>query len=146
MDLALELARQAYAMNEVPVGALVVLDERVLSEAHNRCIVDTDPCAHAEVIALRQAAASHNNYRLEGATLYVTLEPCLMCCGALLQSRIQRLVYGAREPRTGAVVSVHDSLRVAGVTHHIAITEGIRADESKQLLNRFFETRRVNHE
>lgn len=142
MDMALELAQQAHTMNEVPVGALVVLNEQVIGKAHNRCIADTDPSAHAEVLALRQAAASINNFRLDGATLYVTLEPCLMCCGTLLQSRIARLVYGAREPRTGGVVSVHESLRLPGIDHHVAISEGILAEESAAMLRSFFEKRR----
>ncbi len=139
---ALQLAQQADALDEVPVGALVVLEGRVVGTGHNRCVTDTDPSAHAEVIAIRHAASSLNNFRLDGATLYVTLEPCLMCCGALLQSRIARLVYGAREPRTGGVVSVHESLRLQGVDHHVAITEGICADQSAALLHGFFQRRR----
>lgn len=142
MAMALELAQQAHAMDEVPVGALVILNNKIIGKGHNRCMADTDPSAHAEVLALRQAAASVKNFRLDGATLYVTLEPCLMCCGALLQSRIARLVYGAREPRTGGVVSVHESLRLPGIDHHVAITEGICADESAAMLRSFFDERR----
>ncbi len=139
---ALQLAQQADALNEVPVGALVVSKGRVVGTGYNRCVADTDPSAHAEVLALRMAATTLDNFRLDGATLYVTLEPCLMCCGALLQARIARLVFGAREPRTGGVVSVHESLRLHGVDHHVAITEGVCADESAELLRLFFERRR----
>lgn len=142
MDRALELAGQAYALGEVPVGAVLVLNKTIVGEGYNRCTIDSDPSAHAEVIALRKAASAHNNFRLDGSTLYVTLEPCLMCCGALLQSRVLRLVYGAREPRTGAVVSVHESLRLRGVDHHVAISEGIRHQESVALLQTFFKQRR----
>ncbi|MFK8080632.1 MAG: tRNA adenosine(34) deaminase TadA [Granulosicoccus sp.] len=142
MDRALKLARQAFSLGEIPVGAVVVLDGKTLGEGHNRCVMDTDPSAHAEVVAMRFAAKAHKNYRLDGATLYVTLEPCLMCCGALLQSRVKRLVYGVREPRTGGVVSVHESLRLPGVDHHVAITEGIRAHQSAELLSQFFKDRR----
>lgn len=142
MEQALELAQRAYDLEEIPVGALVVRNDKVLAVAHNRCILNTDPCAHAEVLAIRDAAVSVNNSRLDGATLYVTLEPCLMCCGAILQARIARLVYGAREPRTGAVVSVHDSFRLPGVDHHVAISEGVNAQHSEDLLKAFFKSRR----
>lgn len=142
MERALELARCAYDLNEVPVGALLVRDNKVLAAAHNRCVLDSDPCAHAEVLAIRNAAQCVNDCRLDNATLYVTLEPCLMCCGAILQARIARLVYSAREPRTGAVVSVHDSLRLPGVNHHVAISEGIKAIDSETLLKTFFKSKR----
>ena len=142
MDRALELARQAGSVNEVPVGALVVLEGQIVASAGNRCVSEHDPCAHAEVLALREAARTLQTCRLDKATLYVTLEPCLMCCGALLQSRIARLVYGAREPKTGAVVSVHESLRLQGVSHHVAITEGVHAAQSTELLQSFFRLRR----
>jgi len=142
MARALELAREAGKLGEIPVGAVLVLNGQVLGEGYNRCVLDTDPSAHAEVIAMRRAAQARQSFRLDGAQLYVTLEPCLMCCGAILQSRTGRLVFGAREPRTGGVVSVHESLRLPGVNHHVAITEGIRADESAELLRKFFNERR----
>lgn len=142
MEQALELAHCAHDLNEIPVGALLVRDNTVLAAAHNRCVLDTDPCAHAEILAIRNAALSIDDYRLDNTTLYVTLEPCLMCCGAILQARIARLVYGAREPRTGAVVSVHDSLRLPGVNHHVAISEGVKAMESQIILKAFFKLKR----
>ena len=139
MEQALVLANQAFDSGEVPVGAIVVLGDNVLGTGCNRCVNDHDPSAHAEVIALRRAALNRKNFRLDGATLYVTLEPCLMCCGAVLQSRVARIVYGAREPRTGAVVSVHDAFRLPQIDHHVAITEGVCAEESASLLKAFFE-------
>lgn len=142
MRMALAGAQMAYAMNEVPVGAVLVHESEVVATGYNRCATDNDPSAHAEVVALRSAATALRSYRLDGATLYVTLEPCLMCCGTLLQARVARLVYGAREPRTGAVVSVHESLRMPGVRHHVAITEGVLADESATLMQAFFDAKR----
>lgn len=143
MREALALADAAALAGEVPVGALVVMDGAVLGRGHNRSLADHDPSAHAEVIALREAAASIGHFRLDGATLYVTLEPCLMCCGALLQARIGRLVFGAREPRTGAVVSVFDTLMAPGQTHHVAIDEGVLKSECAARLQRFFERLRA---
>lgn len=138
MQQALSLARDAAEQGEVPVGSLVVMDSAVLGVGMNRCVMDHDPSAHAEVVALRDAARTHKNFRLDGATLYVTLEPCLMCCGALLQARIARLVFGARQPQTGGVVSIHEALRLPGVEHHVAITEGVFAPEAAALLQDFF--------
>lgn len=142
MRLALAQAATAANTGEVPVGAVVVLDDAVVGEGFNRSVIDHDPSAHAEVVALRQAALGHRNFRLDNATLYVTLEPCLMCCGALLQARVSRLVFGAREPRTGAVVSVHETLTAQGTAHHVAITEGVLASECRARLQSFFESRR----
>lgn len=139
MARALELARRAGESDEVPVGALLVLDDRILGTGYNRCVTDHDPSAHAEVIALREGALKLQCSRLDGTTLYVTLEPCLMCCGALLQARVARLVFGAREPRTGGVVSIHDSLRLPGVGHHIAVTDGVAAEEATALMQSFFQ-------
>ena len=139
MAQALELAQRAGESGEVPVGALLVLDGEVLGRGYNRCVTDHDPSAHAEILALREGARTVRCSRLDGATLYVTLEPCLMCCGALLQARIARLVFGAREPRTGGVVSIHDSLRLPGVDHHIAVTEGVAAEEATVLMRSFFQ-------
>ena len=142
MGRALELAEEAAAAGEIPVGAVVVLSDSIIGEGRNRCVEDKDPSGHAEILALKAAATEVGSFRIDGATLYVTLEPCLMCCGAVLQSRVSRLVFGAREPRTGAVVSIHDSLRVAGVEPHVAVTEGVFADESANILKQFFEALR----
>ena len=142
MREALALADAAAAAGEVPVGAVVVLDDAIIGRGHNRSLVDHDPSAHAEVVALREAAAAVQHYRLDGATLYVTLEPCLMCCGALLQARVGRLVFGAREPRSGAVVSVFEALMAPGQTHHVPIEEGILAEACATRLRDFFEARR----
>lgn len=138
------IARAEIAGNngEVPVGALLILNGRILGCGENRCVVDHDPSAHAEVLAVRQGARALQSSRLDGATLYVTLEPCLMCCGILLQARIARLVFGAREPRTGGVVSIHDSLRLPGVDHHVAITEGVLAEQAVALMHNFFQALR----
>lgn len=141
MSLALDLARQAGDFGEVPVGAVVVLDGQIIGRGYNRCVNDHDPSAHAEVLALKEAALAVKSFRLDSACLYVTLEPCLMCCGALLQARIARLVFGARQPRTGAVVSVHESLSISS-DHHVAITEGEMADEALALMHEFFAQRR----
>jgi tRNA(adenine34) deaminase len=142
MQQALSLAETAGLAGEVPVGAVVVLNEKVVGTGMNCCVTNHDPSGHAEVVALKSAAQAIGNFRLDGATLYVSLEPCLMCCGALLQARISRLVCGAREQRTGAVVSIHDSLRVTGVEPHVAVTEGVYAEESLKLLRQFFESLR----
>jgi len=142
MRRALELADIAFAKDEVPVGAVVVKDNRIIGEGFNTCISHSDPSAHAEVQALRAAATALQNYRLEECTLIVTLEPCLMCCGALLQARIKRLVFGAREPKTGAVVSMHDALMLPGLNHQVAITEGVLASDCASRLGDFFKQRR----
>ena len=133
------MADAAAALGEVPVGALVVRGGKIVGRGHNRSLADHDPSAHAEVIALREAAAEARSFRLDGATLYVTLEPCLMCCGTLLQARVARLVFGAREPRTGAVVSAFETLMAPGQTHHVAIGEGVLAEDCAARLRRFFE-------
>lgn len=138
MRAALALADEADAAGEVPVGALVVADGEVVGRGRNRSLVDHDPSAHAEIVALRDAAAAVAGFRLDGATLYVTVEPCLMCCGALLQARVRRLVFGAREPRTGAVVSVFDTLMAPGQTHHVAVDEGVLEDECAARMRAFF--------
>lgn len=142
MREALQLADQAMAMGEVPVGALLVQDNNIIGRGHNQSLILCDPTAHAEVIALRDAARHTNHFRLDGTTLYVTIEPCLMCCGALLQARIARLVFGAREPRTGAVVSTFDTLMAPAQTHHVAITEGVMQQECAGRMQRFFADKR----
>ena len=137
------MADAAAAAGEVPVGAVVVRDGEVVGRGHNRSLAEHDPSAHAEVVALREAAAAARSFRLDGATLYVTLEPCLMCCGALLQARVARLVFGAREPRTGAVVSAFETLMAPGQTHHVSIGEGVLADDCAARLRAFFAAARA---
>jgi len=138
MSQALDLARRAGECGEVPVGAVVVMDNAVVGSGFNRCVTDHDPSAHAEVLALKAAAQILKSFRLDGASLYVTLEPCLMCCGALLQARVGRLVFGARQPRTGAVVSIHEALRLPGIDHHVAVSEGVCATHASALMQEFF--------
>lgn len=142
LRLALELARQAGNDGEVPVGAVVVLEGRIIGRGRNAPIARCDPTAHAEIIALREAAAAVGNYRLGDATLYVTLEPCVMCAGALINARLRRLVFGARDLRFGAVRS---KFRVADselLNHRVEIVEGVLAADCTQLLQEFFRARR----
>ena len=142
MRTALSEAREALAANEVPVGAVVVLDGAIIGQAHNAPIALADPTAHAEVLALRDAARKLGNYRLPGATLYVTLEPCVMCCGAALHARVARVVYGALDPKAGAVVSRHRLLDDGGSNHRIETIGGVLESECGALLKEFFEARR----
>ncbi len=142
MHLAIEQARAAAVRGEVPVGAIVVLEERIVAAAGNRTIADCDPTAHAEIIALRAAASAAGNYRLTGAALYVTIEPCAMCAGALVQSRIARLIYGADDAKGGAVRTCMQVLDAGALNHRVAVTSGILADESAALLQTFFAARR----
>lgn len=143
MRRALELAEQAGAASEVPVGAVVVLGGEVVGEGRNRQIGDRDPTAHAEVVALRAAAENVGNYRLPGATLYVTVEPCTMCAGAVIHARIAQLVFAAREPKAGAVVSADQLLDRELLNHHVAWREGVLASESTGLVQAFFAERRA---
>ncbi|WP_028672303.1 tRNA adenosine(34) deaminase TadA [Saccharospirillum impatiens] len=143
MQLALEQARLAAAEGEVPVGAVVVLDGKVIAEGFNCPISELDPSAHAEMRAIRQACLSVGNYRLPGATLYVTVEPCTMCAGLLVHSRIKRLVYGATEPKSGAVESQRQLLSGGAYNHRIEVTGGILADECSTLMSEFFAKRRA---
>lgn len=142
MREALGEARRGLAAGEVPIGAVVVMDGVVVARAHNAPVALSDPTAHAEVLALRAAAEKRGNYRLPGATLYATVEPCAMCCGAALQARIGRLVYGARDPRAGAVDSLHRLLDDARMNHRVETADGVLAGESAALLGEFFEARR----
>lgn len=143
MRRALELAREAEAAGEVPVGALVVLDGAVIGEGWNRPIGTHDPSAHAEIVALRDAAARLGNYRLADTTLYVTLEPCPMCAGAIVHARVARVVYATTDPRSGAAGSVFDLLPSdARFNHYTACEGGLLADESAALLRAFFRARR----
>jgi tRNA(adenine34) deaminase len=142
MHLAIEQARAAAVRGEVPVGAVIVLEDRVLAAAGNRTITDCDPTAHAEIIALRAAASALGNYRLTGAALYVTIEPCAMCAGALVQARIARLIYGADDTKGGAVRTCLQVLDAPGLNHRVTVASGILAEESAALLNSFFSARR----
>jgi tRNA(adenine34) deaminase len=142
MHLAIEQAQAAAVRGEVPVGAIVVLEERIVAAAGNRTIADCDPTAHAEIIALRAAASAAGNYRLTGAALYVTIEPCAMCAGALVQARIARLIYGADDAKGGAVRTCMQVLDAGALNHRVAVTSGILAEESAALLQTFFSARR----
>ncbi|MDE3109719.1 MAG: tRNA adenosine(34) deaminase TadA [Acidobacteriota bacterium] len=142
MREALAEARSAAARGEVPVGAAVVLDGKIISRAGNRTIGDCDPSAHAEIIALREAAQSIGNYRLLGASLYVTIEPCAMCAGAMIQARLARLIYGADDPKAGAVRSCFSILDSERLNHRVEITPGVLAPEAIALLQEFFAARR----
>jgi tRNA(adenine34) deaminase len=140
--LALELARDAAAAGEVPVGALVVKDGEIVGRGFNAPISRHDPTAHAEIQAMRDAAQRLGNYRLVGCTLYVTLEPCAMCSGAIQHARIARLVYGARDPKTGCCGSVIDLMDEARLNHHCAAEGGVLAEECGRVLSEFFAARR----
>ncbi len=142
MRRALGLARASAASGEVPVGAVVVLDGEVIGESGNRPVAATDPTAHAEVLALRAAARKLGNYRMPGAILYVTVEPCTMCAGALVHARVATLVFGCTEPRAGAVVSTAAVLDNPGLNHRVAVMGGVLADESAALVRAFFASRR----
>jgi len=142
MRAALEQARMAGTCDEVPVGAVVVLDGEIVGRGFNHPIGLHDPTAHAEVMALRDAAARLGNYRLPGCELYVTLEPCAMCCGAIMHSRIARVVFGARDPKTGVAGSVIDLFAEPRLNHHADVEGGLLADECGGLLSAFFAARR----
>lgn len=142
MRAALDEARAAAARGEVPVGAVIVLDGKIVSRAGNRTIGDCDPTAHCEIIALREAARAIGNYRLLGASLYVTIEPCAMCAGALIQARIARLIYGADDPKAGAVRSCFSILESARLNHRVEVTSGVLTSEAIALLQEFFAARR----
>lgn len=142
MGEALTLARRAELDGEVPVGAIVVRDGRCIGQGWNRPIVESDPTAHAEIRALRDAGLQCGNYRLPGSVLYVTLEPCCMCAGAMFQARIARVVFGAPDPRAGAAGSVFDLIHTQSLNHSIACCGGVRATESAALLRAFFKARR----
>jgi tRNA(adenine34) deaminase len=142
MHMAIEQAQAAGVRGEVPIGAVVVLEDRVIGAASNRTIVDCDPTAHAEIVALRMAASKVRNYRLTGAALYVTIEPCAMCAGALVQARIARLIYGAEDAKGGAVRTCLQVLDTRALNHRVAVTSGILASESIALLQSFFGERR----
>lgn len=140
--MALEEAAGAERAGEVPVGCVIVLNDHVIVRAANRTITDCDPTAHAEMVALRAAAKVIGNYRLAGATVYVTIEPCAMCAGAMLQARVQRLVYGADETKGGAVRSCFAVFEHPSVNHRVEVTTGVLAQECGALLQKFFAARR----
>lgn len=143
MTEALALAREAWQLGEVPVGAVVVRDGQVVGRGFNHPIAAVDPSGHAEVMALRDAARNLGNYRLPGCTLYVTVEPCVMCAGAIFHARIGRVVYGAPEPKTGAAGSVVDLFREARLNHHAEVLGGVMAEECARLVSAFFAERRL---
>ena len=143
MRRALNLAERAQADGEVPVGAVMVKDDECIGEGWNQPISTRDPSAHAEITALRAGAAQLQNYRLPGATLYVTLEPCAMCAGAIILARIERLVYAAADPRTGAAGSVFNILQSEQLNHRVELTGGILEQEAATLLQTFFRNQRI---
>lgn len=142
MLAAIEEASAASERGEVPVGAVVVVDSHIVARAGNRTITDCDPTAHAEIVALRQAAAAVGNYRLLGAAVYVTIEPCAMCAGAMIQARVARLVYGADDPKAGAVRSCFSILDDVRLNHRVEVTPGVLKDEAASILREFFAARR----
>ena len=142
MRMALEEAAAAERAGEVPVGCVIVLSERIIARAANRTITVCDPTAHAEMLALRAAANAAGNYRLMGSAIYVTIEPCAMCAGAILQARVERLVYGADDPKGGAVRSCFAVFDHPRVNHRVEVTSGVLAKEAAALLQKFFAARR----
>jgi tRNA(adenine34) deaminase len=142
MQAALDEAIASAAAGEVPIGAVIVHDGKILARAGNRTIRDNDPTAHAEIIVLREAARLLGNYRLAGTTLYVTLEPCSMCAGAMIQARVPRLVYGADEPKSGAVRSCFEVLSSPKLNHQVEVTSGVLAAEAAAAMQSFFAARR----
>ena len=142
MQAALDEAHRGLMAGEVPVGAVLVMDGRIVARAFNQPISGIDPTAHAEVLVLRDAARAIGNYRLVDATLYVTVEPCLMCVGALVHARVREVVYGAPEPRTGALVSAVRGLELAGLNHRFAVTAGVLEAPCRDLMQSFFRGKR----
>ena len=142
MRAALEEAQKAGAGGEVPIGAVVCCNGSIVGRGQNRVLRDNDPTAHAEIVALREAARSICNYRLNGCTLYVTLEPCAMCAGAMIHSRLDRVVFGAADPKTGAAGSVLSVLNHPQLNHQMIVDQGVFAEESAALLRGFFQARR----
>jgi tRNA(adenine34) deaminase len=142
MQIALEQARRAAELGEVPIGALVIKDGVIIGQGHNRNLLDNDPTAHAEMVALRQAAAQFGNHRLVGCEMVVTIEPCAMCAGAMIHARLARLVYGASDPKAGAAGSVLQVLNHPRLNHKLQITPGILNDKCSEILKKFFRARR----
>jgi tRNA(adenine34) deaminase len=144
MREALAQASHAAAAGEVPVGAVVVIDGRVVGAGFNRPIGSCDPTAHAEIVAMREAARAAGNYRLTGAALYVTVEPCLMCVGAMVHARIATLVYGAAEPKSGAVASAFAAHELPGLNHRLEVVSGVLEDDCRSVIQAFFRGRRAD--
>lgn len=142
MEIALEEAMRAESEGEVPIGAIAVLDDRIIARNHNRCIQLHDATAHAEMLVLREAGRVLSNYRLNGVSVYATVEPCPMCCGALIWSRVSRLVFGTRDEKAGAVFSRVSLLEPGLFNHDLKVEEGVMADECRAILRRFFSERR----
>jgi len=143
MRRALELAKQGETLGEVPVGAVIVKDDQIIGEGFNQPISSCDPTAHAEVVALRDAASRIENYRLTDCTLYVTIEPCTMCAGSLIHARIKRLVFGATEPKSGVVGSNDNALLLPHFNHSIETVSGVLSDECSAIMSNFFTARRA---
>ena len=143
MKRALDQAQKAFDIGEVPVGAVLTLDGEIIAESHNKPISTSDPSSHAEINVIREAAKFLKNYRLQNTTLYVTLEPCMMCCGALIHARIENLVFSATDSKSGAVVSRANLLDSNFINHKVNYSQGTMAKESSDLLKRFFSQRRL---
>ena len=144
MRAALDQARLALAAGEVPIGAVLVIDDRIVARAFNQPIGAVDPTAHAEIGVLREAAHVIGNYRLTDATVYVTIEPCLMCVGALVHARVREVVFGAPEPKTGAIVSTVRALEVPSLNHRFAVTSGVLEEDCRAIIQQFFKEKRQN--
>ncbi len=145
MQQALALAEHAESIGEVPVGACVVLDGQVIGKGWNRSIISNDPCGHAEIQALQDAAQQQQNYRLVDATLYVTLEPCAMCAGAIVHSRVKRVVYAATDPKTGCAGSIMNLLQHGSLNHKCEVDAGVLSESASALISAFFRKRREQH-
>ncbi len=143
MNLALDEARLALAAGEVPVGAVIARGDEVLARAHNAPIAKRDPSAHAEILAMRQAAEAAANYRLTGSTLYVTLEPCIMCAGAIIHARIGRVVFGAQDPKNGGIVSLYRLFEDERLNHAVSFTGGVLREPCAEILSGFFRGKRI---
>ena len=142
MEEALREAQRAQALGEVPIGAVVICDDRVIGRGCNRPITENDPTAHAEILALREAGRALRNYRLENCDVFVTIEPCAMCAGAITHARIRRLIYGAEDPKAGGVTSVVGVLNHQGLNHQVEVTPGVLAGRSREMLQAFFREKR----
>jgi tRNA(adenine34) deaminase len=143
MQIALMEADRAFSEDEAPVGAVLVMEGRIIAQCHNAPITLNDPSAHAEMLAIREASRKTGNYRLTGGELFVTLEPCVMCAGGILQARLARVVFGARDPKGGAVVSLYELLNDKRMNHQVKVVEGVLQSECGEILSRFFKQKRV---
>ncbi len=143
MERALAQAQKAYEEDEVPVGAVLIIDNEIVAEGHNQPINTNDPTSHAEINVIREATKELNNYRLENSSIYVTLEPCLMCCGAMIHARIENLIFSTTDPKSGAVVSNSRALDFNFTNHKIKYSQGLLSEESSKLLKQFFANKRL---